>query len=93
MMADFVDIRETYMVAGDYDSRKRYIRARTGGSNPLAVCSGVTWAIGPARPTGSEEGPYRTWKWELAGRLALSFQKGTRIAPDPAPQRVTDCMI
>lgn len=93
MMADFVDIRENYMVAGDYDSRKRYIRARTGGSNPLAVCSGVTWAIGPGRPNGSSSDPYRTWKWELAGRLALSFQIGVWVASDPAPQRVTDCMI
>jgi len=92
-MVDFVDIREDYIVAGDYDSRKRYIRDRAGGSNPLAVCSGVTWSIGPARPTGSSNGPYRTWKWELSGRLALSFQMGSRVAPDPDPQRITNCMI
>lgn len=90
-MADYVDITDEYMVAGDYDSRKRYIRNRTGGSNPLAVCSGVTWRIGTAGTISSA--PVRTYYWQLGSRGTVSFSAGAFSASAPTPQRVTDCMI
>ena len=90
-MTDYVDITENYLVAGDYDSRKRYIQHRVGGSNPLAVCSGVTWSLGGGDSYNGE--PMRAWRWQLGSRGNVRFEPGQLRADDPAPQRVTDCMI
>jgi hypothetical protein len=90
-MVDYVDTAENYTVAGDYDSRKRYIQHRTGGSNPLAVCSGVTWRVGGgADLTGH---PARAWRWLLGSRGYVTFEPGSLSATAPSPQNVTDCMI
>lgn len=91
-MVDYVDITDDYFVAGDFDSRKRHIMTRTGASNPLAVCSGVTWRVGGGR---SQEGqPMRAYRWQLGSRGSASFTVGALVLPDvPAPQRVTDCRI
>lgn len=90
-MADYVDITETYLIAGDFDSRKRFIRTRTGGANPLAVCSGVTWSIGAG---GSLDGtPTRTWYWQVGSRGSIHFTKGGLVASPPTPQVVTNCTI
>lgn len=91
-MVDYVDIAENHLVAGDYDSRKRYIMTRTGASNPLAVCSGVTWRVGGGNvATGN---PLRAYRWQLGSRGAATFTVGALVLPAvPAPQRVTDCRI
>lgn len=97
-MVDYVDIRETYFVAGDFDQRKRYIKTRTGTTGTLAVCSGVTWTLGDYGTTDGE--PYQNWKWSLGARGSLTFtQPGSgddppgNPAPTPSPLRVTSCMI
>jgi hypothetical protein len=91
-MANYVDIAETYFAAGDFDGRKRYLRTRNGGGS-LAVCSGVTWRLGDARPNGSELGPYRTWRWRLGSIASLNFSVNAQSASNPTPQRVTSCLI
>lgn len=90
-MIDYVHITDTYMVAGDYDSRKRYLMQRAGASNPLAVCSGVTWSLGGG--DSYDGSPMRAWRWQLGSRGNLRFEPGQLRADEPTPQRVTDCII
>lgn len=91
-MVDYVDTTENDFVAGDFDSRKRHIMTRTGASNPLAVCSGVTWRVGGGSSPSSQ--PFRSYRWQLGSRGSASFTVGALVLPDvPAPQRVTDCRI
>jgi hypothetical protein len=90
-MVDYVDMTETYMAAGDFDSRKRYLKQRTGVTGSLAIVSGVTWTIGNF---GDNEGqPFVLWKWSQASRGSLTFSFGANIPADPTPLRVTDCTI
>lgn len=88
-MVDYVDIAETYLVAGDFDSRKRYARKKAGG--PLAVCSGVTWTTG----TGSDVSghPFQPFQWNMGARGSAAFGFGIYVAPTPSPLAITDIVI
>ena len=89
-MVDYVDITETYMVAGDFDSRKRYARKKSGGA--LAVCSGVTWTTGWGT-SNPGNGPFQPFKWSMGARGSATFSLGVWIAPDPSPLAITDITI
>lgn len=89
-MVDYVDIQETFLVAKDFDSRKRYVMTRTGVSNDLAVCSGVTWRLGS---NGLLNGhPIQDWRWRIDGIGNITFTGGVAV-PAPSPQVVTSCRI
>lgn len=84
-----VDITETYLVAGDYDSRKRYLKK--GSTNTLAIASGVTWTRGER---GSIDGSVAVaWRWSLGSRGSATFEPGSLDAPAPSPLLVTDCTL
>lgn len=89
-MVDYVDIRETFLVAGDYDSRKRYLRKSASG-NSIAVCSGVTWRIGDGGVSDGESA--LAWRWSLGSRGSAVFKPWNLKAPTPSPLRITDCKI
>lgn len=90
-MVDYVDIRETYLVAGDFDSRRRYVMSRSGADNPLAICSGVTWTLGVGAVVSAH--PFQDWSWRIQGRGDATFQRSNVAVPTPAPQVVTSCRI
>jgi len=89
-MVDYIDIQENYIVAGDYDSRKRYIRKGVGAS--LAVCSGVTWEVSNW-PTDIAAHPACGWRWSLGPRGSASFRQASQAVPAPSPLQVTTCKI
>lgn len=88
-MVDYVDITDTYLVAGDFDSRKRYARKRSGGA--LAVCSGVTWTTAPGADVSGN--PFHPFKWSMGARGSVEFSIGVYVAPAPAPLNITDIVI
>lgn len=87
--ADYVDITENYMVAGDYDSRKRCLKQGVG--NDLAVCSGATLSRGGTGILSGENAC--AWRWSMGSRGSVSFQPSPLTAPAPSPVQVTDCKI
>lgn len=87
--ADFVDVAENYLVAGDFDSRKRYLKQ--GGSSDLAIASGVTWSVGGSASLSGDNNT--AWKWSLDSRGSYAFEPGPLTAAEPTPLQVTDCMI
>lgn len=95
-MVDYVDIQETFLVAGDYDSRKRYLRQSAGGD--LVVCSGVTWSIGSGRVHVGQS--WMAWRWALGSRESVGVTSvvidGSTISESvaaPAPANITECTI
>lgn len=94
-MVDYVDMAETYLVAGDFDSRKRYLRIKSGAT--LAVCSGITWEAS-ASPSTNLGQPWCGWRWSLGARGSESFvsftvsgttQTQTVTTPSPTITDVT----
>lgn len=97
-MADYVDIRENYFVAGDFDSRKRCIRTRNG-TGSLAVASGVTWEVSQ-NPEAYVGVSWIGYRWSLGSRGSLSYvsttidgSTRTQTVPVPSPLLVTSCII
>ena len=97
-MVDYVDTQETFLAAGDFDSRYRYLRKRAGGT--LVVCSGVTWNLFTTGVvlTGQNWLP---WRWALGSREQIN--RTSVVSPDgsnvsrsvalPSPANITECTI
>lgn len=75
-----LDITTTYFTAGDFDSRKRYLRKDAAGA--FVICSGITWEIG-APVIHSNSGfttpaqPFMGWRWKIGTYGSESFVSAT----------------
>lgn len=75
-----LDITTTYFTAGDFDSRKRYLRKSATGD--FVICSGITWEFG-APFIHSNSGfdtpaqPWCGWRWKIGTYGAENFATAT----------------
>lgn len=71
-MATTLEITPEYFVCGDFDSRKRYLRADAAG--PIAICSGITWELGitVVRVASQSNAPWVPWRFDISGFYSVT---------------------
>ena len=76
-MATTLEITPEYFACGDFDSRKRYLRADAVG--PIAICSGITWELGGGvvRVASQSNAPWVPWKFDIPGFLTINANAQT----------------
>lgn len=90
-MTTTLEITPEYFVCGDFDSRKRYLRADAAG--PIAICDGITWEIqtNVVIIAIQSNQPWVPWRFSIPSFLTInastqtySGRSASAVVPDPS---------